>query len=258
MTDFITLLRKTITNLDRYQIFLSAAWVVVMLSLPIVARVFGQQALLQGLALSVLLQAGLVLNVLNRSWGWWSMLKTSLGVVLLSWAVLAIVIRSGLPYGNLHYTSSLQPQVLNVPVLIPLTWLMMLPTAWAVAKLITRTMNGCLLRLVFVLVSALAFTAWCFYFDPLMVHLGVLNWTPAGAFYGTPWLHSLGLGLVSGLITFGISPKRLPGGLLVMVYMLTWLLEFISLLIFWGLPVPALVGFFLMGGTVIWAGMVTR
>ena len=33
------------------------------------------------------------------------MLRTSLGVVLLAWAVQAIVIRSGLPYGDMHYTN---------------------------------------------------------------------------------------------------------------------------------------------------------
>lgn len=258
MTNFISLLYKSITKLERYQIFLLAAWLVVILSLPMLGIIFGQQFLLQGLALSVLLQVALVLNVLNRSWGWWSTLKTTLGVLLLSWAILAIVIRSGLPYGTLHYTSLLQPQVLDIPVLIPLTWLMMLPPSWAVAKLITRTMSGCLLRLVFVLVSALAFTAWCFYFDPLMVHQGVLEWDPTGAFFGTPWLNYLGLLLVSGVITFGISPKRLPGGLLVVIYLLTWLVEFVSLIIFWGLPLPALAGFVLMGGMLLWAGIVTK
>ncbi len=258
MTNFITLLRKTIAALDRYQLFLMLAWLVVTLILPVIAVMFGEQALLQGLALSVLLQMALVLNALYGSWGWWSSLKIALGVILLSWAVLAIVIRSGLPYGNLYYTPLLQPQILNVPVLIPLTWLMMLPPAWAVAKLITRKMGGCLLRFVFVLVSGLAFTAWCFYFDPLMVHLGVLEWNPAGAFFGTPWLNYLGLVLVSGVITFGISPKRLPGGLLVVVYSLTWLVEFISLLVFWDLPVPAMVGFVLMGGILLFAGIASR
>jgi uncharacterized membrane protein len=135
---------------------------------------------------------------------------------------------------------------------------MMLPPAWAVAKLITRKMGGCLLRFVFVLVSGFAFTAWCFYFDPLMVHLGVLDWNPAGAFFGTPCLNYLGLVLVSAVITFGISPKRLPGGLLISVYSLTWLVEFISLFVFWDLPVPAMVGFVLMGGILLFAGIASR
>jgi uncharacterized membrane protein len=78
------------------------------------------------------------------------MLRTALEVVLLVWVVQAIVIRSGLPYGTLQYTSLLQPQVMNVPVIIPFTWLMMLPPAWAVARLITRKLSGCLMRPAFV------------------------------------------------------------------------------------------------------------
>jgi hypothetical protein len=50
----------------------------------------------------------------------------------------------------------------------------------------------------------------------------------------------------------------MPGGLLVLVYALTWLVEFISLLVFWGLPGPALVGFSLMGGMLVWAGIITQ
>jgi uncharacterized membrane protein len=107
-------------------------------------------------------------------------------------------------------------------------------------------------------VSAVAFTAWGFCLDPLMVHLGLLKWNPAGDFYGTPWLNYIGWLLVSAVITFGISPKRLPGGSLVLVYALTWMAEFISLLIFWGLPVPALIVFLLMGGMLLWAAIITR
>jgi uncharacterized membrane protein len=258
MTNFISLLRKSISGLDRYPAFLLVAWLVVMLSLPMLQLIFGEQTLMQGLALAVLLQVALMLNVLYRAWGWWSMLRSAVGVVLLAWVVQAIVLRSGLPYGNLHYTSLLQPQVLGVPLLIPLTWLMMLPPAWAVAKLITRKLSGCLMHLVFILVSAIAFTAWGFYVEPLMAHLGLVEWDPVGGYFGIPWLHYTGWLLVSGVITFGISPKRLPGGLLVVVYGLAWLIEFISLLIFWGLPVPALIGFFLMGGMLLCAGVITQ
>jgi len=258
MINFIQLLRKSIFSLERYPAFLLAAWLVVMLSLPLLNVVFGEQALLQGLALAVLLQVTFVLQVLYRAWGWWSMIRSAAGIVLLAWVVQAIVIRSGLPYGTMQYTSLLQPQVMSVPVLIPLTWLMMLPPAWAVAKLITRRLSGCLMRPAFMLVSAFAFTAWGFYLDPLMVHLGLLQWSPVGEFYGTPWLNYTGWLLVSAVITFGLSPKRLPGGSLVLVYGLIWMMEFIALLIFWSLPIPALVGFFLMGAMLLCAGIITR
>lgn len=107
-------------------------------------------------------------------------METTLRVVLLTCAIIAIIIRSGLPYRNLHYSSLLQLQVMDVPIVIPLTWLMMLPPPWAMTKLIIRTLSGCLLWLVFVLVRAMAFMAWCFYYDPLMINLGVLEWKPPG------------------------------------------------------------------------------
>ncbi|MFZ2096356.1 MAG: carotenoid biosynthesis protein [Anaerolineales bacterium] len=258
MTNFIQLLRKSIFELKRYPGFLLIAWLAVMLALPFLYRLFGEQILLQGLALAVLLQVAFVLNVLYRAWGWWGMLRTALEVGLLAWVVQAIVIRSGLPYGNLHYTPSLQPQLLGIPILIPLLWLMMLPAAWAVAKLITHKLTGCLMRIAFILFSAIGFTAWGFYIDPLMAHLGLLQWTPSGGLYGTPWLNYTGWLLVSGVITFGASPKRIPGAALLLVYTLTWLVEFVTLLVFGGLTLAALIGFLLMGMMILLAAISTR
>ncbi len=258
MIQILSLLRKSILGMERYPRILLFTWLVVMLSLPLLRAVFGQQTLLQGLALAVLLQLGFVLNVLYRAWGWWSMLRTSVGVVLLAWVIQAIVIRSGLPYGNMHYSSSLQPQVLEVPILVSLAWLMMLPPAWAVAKLITHKVSGCLMRIAFIAVSTLAFTAWGFYFDPLMVRLGLMTWIPVGWFYGTPWLNYLGWLLVSGVITFGVAPNRIPGGALILVYGLTWIFGFLLLILIGDLPVPALAGFCLMGGALLCAGIATR
>jgi len=255
MIQFVSLLRKSILGLERYPRFLLFAWLVVMLSLPLLRAFFGQQTLLQGLALAVFLQVAYILNVLYRAWGWWSMVRTSVGVVLLAWVIQAIVVRSGLPYGNMYYTASLQPQVLEVPLLIPLAWLMMLPPAWAIAKLITHKISGCLMRIAFIAVSAMVFTAWGLYFDPLMVKLDLITWIPVGGFYGTPWLNYLGWSLVSGVITFGVAPNRIPGGALILVYSLTWIIGFLLLVLFWALPVPALVGFCLMGGALLCTGI---
>lgn len=258
MTNFIQLLRKSIAELTRYPGFLLIAWLAVMLSLPWLKLFFKGPAIIQGLALAILFQAAFVLNVLYRAWGWWSMLRVAAGVLLLVWVVQAIVIRSGLPYGNFQYTSAMQPQLLGIPILIPLTWLMMLPPAWAVARLITRKLSGCLLRLIFVLLSAIAFTGWMVYFDPLLARLGILQWTPAGDFFGIPGLNYIFWLFISGLVTFAISPQRSPGGPMLLVYAFTWLVQFISLLILGGLLVPAVIGFALMGGILLWAALATR
>lgn len=257
MANFIRLLRKSASDLTRYPGFLLIAWVVVTLSLPLLYRLFGKQALLQGLTLSVLIQAAFVLNVLYRVWGWWSILRVLSAVLLLVWIIQAIIIRSGMPYGDLQYTPLLQPQLLGVPFIIPVTWLMMLPPAWVIARLITRRLSGCLLRPLFVLVSGVAFTGWMIYFDPLMARIGVLLWSPPGNFVGTPGLNYLFWFFIAALVTFAISPQRVPGGPLLLMYILSWVVLFIVLIVFGGLLLPALIGFTVMGGMVVVAAIVT-
>ena len=114
------------------------------------------------------------------------------------------------------------------------------------------------MRIAFIAVSALVFTAWGFYFDPLMVKLDLMTWIPVGGFYGTPWLNYLGWLVVSGVITFGVAPNRIPSGALILVYSLTWIVGFLLLILMGGLAVPALAGFCLMGGALLCAGIATQ
>jgi len=258
MVNFISLLRKSILGLDRYLKFLLICWLILMVALPFIRRYIGERPFVQGLTLLVLFQLLYVLQVLYRAWGWWYLLRVALGVVLLAWAAEAIGIRSGFPFGSHHFAASLQPHIMGVPFLIPMMWLMMLPPAWAVARLITRKLVGCVVRPLFVVVSGLAFTAWYFYLEPLMVHWGLVDWAAAGGYFGIPWLNYLGLILVAGVISFAVSPRRLPGGLLILVYTLTWLVEFILQFIFWGLPGAALAGFLSMGIMVVFAAVFYR
>jgi hypothetical protein len=51
--------------------------------------------------------------------------------------------------------------------LVPLAWLMMLPPAWAVARLVAGGPG-----IAFILTAALAFTAWDLFLDPQMVAWG--------------------------------------------------------------------------------------
>ena len=46
---------------------------------------------------------------------------------MIGWTAEAIGSKTGFPFGAYHYTDRLQPQLLGVPLLIPLAWLMMLP-----------------------------------------------------------------------------------------------------------------------------------
>jgi putative membrane protein len=227
-------------------IIMLAVWVVTMISLPIVRYGWAETGVRWGISAGVVLQAGVVVLLLYHNWGLTRTLWTVTGIVGLTWSVEAIGSATGLPFGSYHYTDKLQPQLAQVPLLIPLAWLMMLPPAWAVANRLTGTTRGW----AFVGVSALALTAWDLFLDPQMVAWGLWVWENPGGYFGIPWRNYLGWLLASALITAWVRPPNLPVVPLLLIYTITWLLETIGLFFFWDLPGPALAGFVAMGSLV--------
>jgi hypothetical protein len=133
---------------------------------------------------------------------------------------------------------------------------MMLPPAWAVSRIITRQMSGCLLRLGFIGVSALVFTTWAIYFQSLLAYSGIVHWDPTGGFFGIPWQHFFSIYFISGLITFAVAPKHLHGGPLVLIYILTWLIDLISLFFFHEISWTIIFSSILMGVVILLAMLV--
>ncbi|MCG2787055.1 MAG: carotenoid biosynthesis protein [Anaerolineae bacterium] len=223
-------------------------WVLTMITLPILGWILGEGYLIRGMAFGVIMQAAAVLAVLFYAWGWARTLKTFAIVVVLSYLAEFLGSSTGIPFGKYEYTALLQPQLAGVPLLIPLAWMMMLPPAWAIAKTILGESRP---RWAFVLLSALAFTAWDLFLDPQMVGWGFWVWESPGAYFGIPLSNYLGWILVSALITLAANPKDLPVGPLSLVYVLTWLLQTIGQGIFWSQPGPAVVGF-IGSGIFVW------
>ena len=223
--------------------WLLPAWLLVIISLPIVGWTLGEDAMRRAVSLGVALQAGLMLAVLVGALGWRRALPLAGGVAALGWAAEALGSKTGVPFGAYHYTDALQPQVAGVPLVIPFAWLMMLPPAWAVAARI----GGHWRDMRFVVLSALAMTAWDLFLDPQMVGLGLWEWAQPGGYFGIPWVNFGGWLLVSALITALLRPPPLPAAPLLTVYGLTLALEAIGLGIFWRQPGPALVGTLAMG-----------
>jgi putative membrane protein len=166
----------------------------------------------------------------------------------MGWVVEYIGSKTGFPFGRYHYSDRLQPQLGHVPLLIPVAWLMMLPPAWAIAETIAPQ-HG----LGFVVVSALAFTAWDLYLDPQMVRWRLWVWERPGGYFGIPWVNYGGWILASGTMTAILRPGDLPLVPLQLIYVITWLLQVIGLGVFWQQPAPALCGFLGMGSLVVWA-----
>lgn len=225
-------------------------WLFEMIAVPIVTWLWGDRAQLQGIKFGVLLQAAAVVAVAMQHWGGARTLGIVLVVALLSWTFEFAGSRTGIPFGVYRYTDRLRPQLGGVPMIIPLAWLMMLPPSWAVAEAITRgipPLGGS--RLVFVLVSALAFTAWDLFLDPQMVkwQLWVWDHPTARGYFGIPWTNYAGWFLCAAALTALIAPSSTPGAPMIAVYGLTWFLETVGQIAFWRLPGSGLAGALGMG-----------
>jgi lycopene beta-cyclase len=233
---------------------LLVAWLITMISMPIGEWIWGERALLVGVVVSVVLQGGLAVLFLAEAGSLRRTLLTIGGIVLIAWMSEAVGSKTGFPFGAYHYTESLQPQLLGVPLLIPLAWLMMLPPAWGVGQRLTGRDRGP----AFVVTSALAFTVWDLFLDPQMVHWGLWTWDQPGQYFGIPLVNFAGWFLVSALITAAVRPPRLSQSPLIVVYTLTWLIETVGLVLFWGLYGPAAAGFLGMGIFVLAAWLRSR
>src|SRR5512144_781236 len=99
---------------------LLVAWLVCMISLPIVQWLAGERALILGVIVSVVLQAALVVLLVYQGAGARRTAVLVATVTVVGWAAEAIGSKTGYPFGAYHYTERLQPQLLGVPLLIPL------------------------------------------------------------------------------------------------------------------------------------------
>lgn len=222
---------------------LVAAWLLTMISIPIIRWIVGDGVLHNGVIAGVLLQAAAVLTICYQAWGARTVLRIAAIVMPLSWLIERIGSTTGIPFGPYHYTEALSPLIGGVPAVIPLAWLMMLPPAWAIAYAITGAVRGWR----FVLVSALAFTAWDLFLDPQMVAWGYWVWEIPGAYFGIPLVNYAGWLLASSLLTFVARPPSPPVAPLIFVYAAVWFLQSVGLFFFWQMPGPALFGFLGMG-----------
>ncbi len=223
-----------------------AAWLITMVSIPILQGVWGERARTRGVSVGVILQAGAVVAVLGPTWGWLVTARTAILIAALGWLAEFVGSHTGVPFGPYAYTEKLHPQIGGVPLIIPIAWLMMMPPAWAIGTMIADQGSGP----AFVLASALAFTAWDLFLDPQMVTWGFWVWDEARAqyprYFGIPWTNYAGWFGVSALITWFARPTAVAiqdvQAPLLLIYGLTWALETFGQLVFWDLKGPALAG----------------
>ncbi len=231
---------------SRLHYSLIGLWALAMIALPIFKWTFGTDIIPQAVTAALLVQFIAVAGIVNDRIGTRHTLFI-LGLVAAStWFIEFLGSSTGFPFGEYDYTNILQPQIGHVPLLIPLAWFMMLPSAWAIAELTAGRHR----RLAYVAASSAAITAWDLFLDPQMVNWGFWEWELDGAYFGIPLSNYAGWLLTGAVVTLMVRPWRfaLPLEPLLVVYAVVWFLQTVGLAVFWGQPGPALVGSLVMGG----------
>jgi putative membrane protein len=172
-------------------------------------------------------------------------------------AAEAVGVRTGFPFGSYSYTGTLGPQVLGVPLVIPLAWAMMAYPALLLGRTLARR------TFVVALIGGVALAAWDLFLDPQMVGDG--HWTfssPEPSLPGVPGIpltNYAGWLLVSVLVVGALHvvlpdtsalPRRdlaIPTALIVW----TWLGSTLANVAFFDRPAVALWGLLGMGLTVV-------
>lgn len=223
-----------------------------MVSVPILKWMLGTEIIATAITLALSIQSVTVGYALLQRLGWKTTTWSAIIVGTLMWLIEFIGSTSGIPFGKYSYTSLLQPQFGHVPLLVPIAWFMMLPTAWTVAELLVgrRSIFG------YVVVSGLAMTAWDLFLDPQMVEWGFWEWQTEGGYFGIPWSNYLGWLLSAMLVTLLVRPYRfnMPRLQLLTIYGIVWFLQTFGQAFFWNQFGPALVGGLCMGA-LLWASV---
>ena len=132
--------------------------------------------------------------LVHRGWRWTlTLVAVTAGGGLVAEAV---GVRTGLPFGDYSYAGTLGPEVLAVPLVVPLAWTMIAYPVLLAARLLTRRLAP--------VVGALGMVAWDVFLDPQMVGDGHWTWadpTPAlPGVEGIPLTNYAGWGAVALLM----------------------------------------------------------
>lgn len=168
-------------------------------------------------------------------------------------AAEAVGVATGFPFGSYAYTGTLGPELIGVPVVVPLAWVMMAWPALVVARtLVTRGPAV-------VAVGACALTAWDVFLDPQMVAAGHWAWFAPDPglplIPGVPLTNYAGWLLVSTVLMAllqlaiprdGRRPQR-PSGPAATLYLWVYASSVMAHAVFFGLPGSAITGSVIMG-----------
>src|SRR4051794_4687344 len=168
-------------------------------------------------------------------------------------AVEAVGVATGFPFGTYDYSGQLGPKLLGVPLIIPLAWTWMAWPAWLAA---IRLAAG---RAARVLLAAIGLAAWDLFLDPQMVGEGYWTWRdPVPALPGVPGIpvgNYLGwagfaLVLMTVLSTATGTPRREDAPMLALWFW-TYASSVLAHAVFLDRPASAAWGGLAMGAVVV-------
>ena len=117
---------------------------------------------------------------------------------IISFTFESLGVATGAIFGPYHYADKLGPQLLNVPVLVPIAWFMVIYPSYALANYIVtgspryRPETRVPRQVGLALLSAMLMTAWDLVLDPQMVEEGYWTWHTEGAYFGIPVQNFIG------------------------------------------------------------------
>ena len=176
---------------------------------------------------------------------------------LFGFAVEAVGVATGFPFGTYDYSGRLGPKLLGVPLIIPLAWTWMAWPAWLAALRLARSGPA---RIV---LAAAGLAAWDLFLDPQMVAEGYWSWrSPTPALPGVPgvpignYLGWLGFALLLMTVLAAAAGPRAAVATNEDAPMLAlWFWTYASCVlahaVFLGLPASALWGGVVMGAVVL-------
>ncbi|WP_328467056.1 carotenoid biosynthesis protein [Actinoplanes sp. NBC_00393] len=169
-------------------------------------------------------------------------------------AVEAIGVATGFPFGTYDYSGELGPKLLGVPLIIPLAWTWMAWPAWLAA---VRVVRG---RLARIALAAAGLAAWDLFLDPQMVAEGYWRWQDAvPALPGLPgipisnylgWL-GFALLLMTALSTVSTTNPQKDDGPMYALWLWTYFSSVLAHAVFLDLPASAVWGGVIMGAAVL-------
>lgn len=166
----------------------------------------------------------------------------------------AVGVSTGVPFGEYAYSGTLGWEVLGVPVLVPLAWVMMTWPALVVGRLLAAGRS----RGVRALVAAWALMAWDVFLDPQMVDAGHWTWRfpepslpgvegiPLTNFAGWFLVALLFCGMLDRVVEDSPRPLR-SDAVPYAVYLWTYFSSVLAHAAFFGRPSVAVVGAVVMG-----------